>query len=97
MDYRTATIARYTLLEALRTRLPALLLTAVLAVLAMSWFAESLSVTEGARFQAGFYAAGMRLACVFIAGLTVLVSVALVARLVTLRAPVPSLSTVTLL
>lgn len=76
MDYRTATIARYTLLEALRTRLPALLLTAVLAVLAMSWFAESLSVTEGARFQAGFYAAGMRLACVFIAGLTVLVSVA---------------------
>lgn len=76
MDYRTVTIARYTLLEALRTRLPALLLTAVLAVLAMSWFAESLSVTEGARFQAGFYAAGMRLACVFIAGLTVLVSVA---------------------
>lgn len=75
MDYRTATIARYTLLEALRTRLPALLLTAVLAVLALSAFAESLSVTEGARFQAGFYAAGMRLACVFIVGLTVLVSV----------------------
>ena len=75
MDYRIATIARYTLLEALRTRLPALVLTTLLALLAASFFIESISVTEGARFQAGFYAAGMRLACVFIATLYVLVSV----------------------
>ena len=76
MDSRIATIARYTLLEALRTRLPALVLTTLLALLAASFFIESISVTEGARFQAGFYAAGMRLACVFIATLYVLVSVA---------------------
>jgi len=75
MDSRIATIARYTLLEALRTRLPALVLTTLLALLAASFFIESISVTEGARFQAGFYAAGMRLACVFIATLYVLVSV----------------------
>jgi len=75
MDSRIATIARYTLLEALRTRLPALVLTTLLALLAASFFIESISVTEGARFQAGFYATGMRLASVFIATLYVLVSV----------------------
>ena len=75
MDTRITTIARYTLLEALRTRLPALVLAALLAMLAASFFIESISITEGARFQAGFYAAGMRLACVFIATLYVLVSV----------------------
>jgi ABC-type transport system involved in multi-copper enzyme maturation permease subunit len=75
MDSRITTIARYTLLEALRTRLPALVLAALLALLAASFFIESIAVTEGARFQAGFYAAAMRLACVFIATLYVLVSV----------------------
>lgn len=75
MDSRIATIARYTLLEALRTRLPALVLVTLLTLIAASFFIETISVTEGARFQAGFYAAGMRLACVFIAGLYVLVSV----------------------
>jgi ABC-type transport system involved in multi-copper enzyme maturation permease subunit len=75
MDSRITTIARYTLLEALRTRLPALVLATLLALLAASFFIESISVTEGARFQAGFYAASMRLACVFIATLYVLVSV----------------------
>jgi len=75
MDSRIATIARYTLLEASRTRLPLLVLIILLALLAASFFIEALAVTEGARFQAGFYAASMRLACVFIAGLYVLVSV----------------------
>lgn len=75
MNYRIATIARYTLLEALRTRLPALVAVALLAVLGASFFIEAISVTEGARFQTGFYAAGARLACVFIAGIFVLVSV----------------------
>lgn len=75
MDSRIAAIARYTLLEALRTRLPALVLITVLLLLAASFFIEAISVTEGARFQAGFYAAGMRLAAVFIAAVTVLVSV----------------------
>lgn len=75
MDSRIATIAHYTLLEALRTRLAALVLVILIALLAASFFVLSITVIEGARFQAGFYAAGMRLACVFVAGLYVLVSV----------------------
>ena len=75
MDSRIATIARYTLLEAVRTRLPALLLVTLLALVAASFFVEAISIAEGMRMQAGFYAASMRLACVFIAGLYVLVSV----------------------
>ena len=75
MDSRIATIARFTLLEALRTRLPALVLVALLLLLGASFFIEAISVVEGARLQAGFYAAGMRLACVFVAGIYVLVSV----------------------
>jgi ABC-type transport system involved in multi-copper enzyme maturation permease subunit len=75
MNYRIATIARYTLLEALRTRLPALVFIALLAVLGASFFIETISVTEGARLQTGFYAAGARLASVFITGIFVLVSI----------------------
>lgn len=75
MDSRIATIARYTVLEAVRTRLAVLVLLVLLIVLAASFFIEVISVVEGARLQAGFYAASMRFACVFIAGLYVLVSV----------------------
>lgn len=75
MNSRITAIARYTLLEALRTRLPALVLVTLLVLLATSFFIETISVTEGARFQAGFYAASMRLASVFIATVYVLVSV----------------------
>ena len=74
MDSRIAAIARYTLLEALRTRLAALVLVTLLVLLAASFFIETISVTEGARFQTGFYAASMRLASVFIAAVYVLVS-----------------------
>jgi ABC-type transport system involved in multi-copper enzyme maturation permease subunit len=75
MDSRIAAIARYTLLEALRTRLAALVFVTLLVMLAASFFVETISITEGARFQAGFYAAGMRIASVFIAAVTVLVSI----------------------
>lgn len=75
MDSRIATIARYTLLEALRTRLPVLVVATLAALLAASFFVEALAITEGARFQAAFYAAGARLACVFIGAMVVLVSV----------------------
>lgn len=75
MDSRIAAIARYTLLEALRTRLTALVLITLLVVLAASFFVETISIAEGARFQAGFYAAGMRIASVFIMAVTVLVSI----------------------
>jgi ABC-type transport system involved in multi-copper enzyme maturation permease subunit len=75
MDSRITTIARYTLLEALRTRLAALVLLAVVVLLAASYFVLSIAVIEGTRFQAGFYAAGARLACVFVIGLYAIVSV----------------------
>jgi ABC-type transport system involved in multi-copper enzyme maturation permease subunit len=74
MDSRIATIARYTLLEALRTRLAALVLVMLAVLLAASYFILSISIIEGTRFQAGFYAAGARFACVFTIGLYVLVS-----------------------
>jgi len=76
MNSRIATMARYTLLEALRTRFPSVVLIAVTVLLLASFFVETIAVTEGARFQAAFYAAGMRLAAVFVAGLYVLVSIA---------------------
>ena len=75
MDSRIATIARYTLLEALRTRLAVLVFFTLAVLLAASYFAMSLAVIEGARFQAGFYAAGARLGCVFVIGLYAIVSV----------------------
>jgi len=75
MDSRIATIARCTLLEAMRTRLPALVLVTQLALLAASFFVETIAVVEGDRMQTGFYASGMRLAAVFIAAIYVLVSV----------------------
>jgi ABC-type transport system involved in multi-copper enzyme maturation permease subunit len=75
MDSRIATIARYTLLEALRTRLPVLVLATLLVLLAASFFVESIAVTEGTRLQTGFYAAGVRLAVVFITAMVVVVSV----------------------
>jgi hypothetical protein len=69
-------MARYTLLEAWRTRFPIILLIAVALLLSISFFVEALAVTESARFQASVYASGMRLAGVFIAALYVLVSIA---------------------
>jgi len=74
MDSRITAIARYTLIEAMRTRLPALVLVTLLALLASSFFMETIAVVEGNRLQAGFYAAGVRLASVFIAAIYVLVS-----------------------
>jgi len=75
MDSRIATIARCTLIEAMRTRLPALVLVTLLALLAASFFIESIAVVEGDRLQTGFYASGMRLSGAFIAAIYVLVSV----------------------
>lgn len=69
-------MARYTLLEALRTRFPALVLVAITVLLLAGFFVETLAVTESARFRTSVYAAGMRLAGVFIAALYVLVSIA---------------------
>lgn len=69
------TIARYTALEALRTRVPATALLALLMLLAASFFVRELAVTESARFQTAFYATSARLCAVFMAALVVLSSI----------------------
>ncbi len=73
--YAIAAIARYTLIEARRTRLPLLLGLAIGAVFLIAAFAAQLAIIEGARVQTAVYAAGMRLAAVCIAAFCVLASV----------------------
>ena len=75
MSHQITTIARYTLLEAMRTRLPQLVLSAIVLLGAAGFFVQEIAVTESARLQTGFYAATMRLTGVFITGLYVLSSV----------------------
>jgi hypothetical protein len=76
MKSRVATIARYTLLEALRTRLPAIALVALALLFLAGLFVEQIAVTEGARFRTGFYAASARWVTVFIIVFHVLAAVA---------------------
>ena len=76
MKSRVATIARYTLLEALRTRLPAIALVALALLVLAGLFVEQIAVTEGARFRTGFYAASARWVTVFIIVFHVLAAVA---------------------
>jgi hypothetical protein len=76
MKSRAATIARYTLLEALRTRLPAIVLIVLALTVAAGFFVEQIAVTEGVRFRTGFYAAAARWATVFIVALHVIAAVA---------------------
>ena len=75
MKSQITTIARYTVLEAMRTRLPALVAAIVVLFGAASLFVSEIAVTESTRLQTGFYAATTRLAAVFITGLYVLTSV----------------------
>lgn len=75
MTHQIATIARYTLLEAVRTRLPHLLVAVVALFGLIGIFIGAIAITENARMQAGTYAASMRLAAVFIAAFHVLSSV----------------------
>lgn len=74
MKNRIATIARYTALEALRTRLPVLAAVVIGALLAASFFVREIAVTDSARFQTAFYAATVRFATVFLAALHVIAS-----------------------
>lgn len=68
------TIARYTLLEALRTRLPWLMLAALLLALLGSLFVKEIAITETLRLQISFLAAALRLAAVFIIALYIVSS-----------------------
>lgn len=75
MKNRIATIARYTALEALRTRLPALSAIVIGTLLAASFFVREIAITDSARFQTAFYAATVRFAMVFLAALHVIASI----------------------
>jgi ABC-type transport system involved in multi-copper enzyme maturation permease subunit len=76
MTTRIRAIARYTVLEAVRTRLPLAVLVAILLVLGMSLFVRELALVQDARMQATVYAAIVRLVCVFIVALHVSSSLA---------------------
>jgi len=60
------TIARYTVLEALRNRLVWLLLLIVLAAVGISGFLGAVALTESRQVQAALLAAGLRFAAVFL-------------------------------
>jgi hypothetical protein len=75
VTHRIATIARYTVLEAVRTRLPLLTLACIGVLLAASFFVREIAITESARFQGAFYASAMRFAVVFIAALYAVASI----------------------
>ena len=76
MKSRVATIARYSLLEGWRTRLPAIVLGVLAAAACAAFFVEQLAITEGARFHTGFYAAAVRWAMVLVVALHVIAAVA---------------------
>ena len=63
---KVLTIARFTLLEARRTRLPWLVLAVLIGLLVMSLFVQQVAITETHRLQMGFLAAGARLGTVFV-------------------------------
>lgn len=68
------TIARYTLLEALRNRLPWLLALAALAAIGVGGFLNELALTESRQIQAALLAALLRLAAVFLVAAFVVTS-----------------------
>ena len=75
MAHRIATIARYTALEALRTRLPLLTAASIGILFAASFFVREIAITDSARFQTAFYAAAVRFAMVFLVALHAIASV----------------------
>lgn len=73
---RLFVISRYALLEARRTRLAWFFAAMLGAVFAAAFFVSELAVTESLRMQTTFYAAGVRLAAVFVVVLHVIGSIA---------------------
>ena len=76
MHAQVFTIARFTLLEAIRTRLPLVVLTVFALIWASSYFVHQISITESARLQSSFFAAAARLASVFMLALYITSSLA---------------------
>ena len=75
MTCRIATIGRYTVLEALRTRLSVLAAVLVCTLLGASFFVREIAITDSGRFQTAFYAASVRFGMVFVVALHVITSV----------------------
>ena len=71
-----ASIARFTLLEAWRTRIWLLALIALGALLLLGEFAAGLAITDSASYRSGIYAALARLVCVLMTMLFVAQSLA---------------------
>ncbi|HEX7813255.1 MAG TPA: ABC transporter permease [Burkholderiales bacterium] len=69
---RVGAIARYTVLEAWRNRLIAIVLMTMAALFLLSVFARELAVTESTRLQTALLASALRLASVFLVGLYIL-------------------------
>jgi len=69
---RILTLARFTLLEAWRTRLPVLFMIALALVYGAAYFFRELAITESARVQIIFSAAASRLVAVFVLSLYIL-------------------------
>src|SRR5262245_14725349 len=76
MHRHVFTIARFTLLEAIRTRLPLVVLAVFGIVWAGSYFVHQIAITESARLQSSFFAASARLASVFMLALYITSSLA---------------------
>lgn len=74
MTTRPSAIARYTVLEAWRTRLLPSAVIAFLLVLGASYFVREVALIQDARMQTALYASIARLAAVFIVALHVMAS-----------------------
>ena len=68
------TIARFTLIEAFRTRLLWLFVIVLALILGAAYFMQQLAITESARMLIAFTAAATRLAAVFVLSLHILTS-----------------------
>ena len=73
-NQKIVTIARYTFLEAARTRLPWLFIILLGLVLGATYFIQQLAITESVRMQIAFSAAATRFAAVFVLSLHILTS-----------------------
>jgi Cu-processing system permease protein len=69
-----ATLARLTILEAVRTRLMWVFIVVIALVFAAAYFIQQLAITESSRMLIAFSAAATRLAAVFVLSLYILVS-----------------------
>lgn len=75
MKSRVMTIARYTVLEAVRTRLPLITVVMTGVIFTASLFVREIAIIESARFQTATYAAITRLAIVFVMSLYAIASI----------------------